>query len=447
MLPYAYKKFVNQKVKNAFILPTDFVTKRVEDELALLEGESKNNQSDRTGNYWRAQSLFTSLLAKRVNKNAVISGYGYNGNMLISYLLGLSEILPLPPFYYCDQCGHHELAPEAYLSGYALPAKLCPSCNTKLRGLGIDIPLHENSLKKSSSVGLRVSKAFLKKNHLDVAGSFKSKIERREHQSFSLTIGGATVEFSESLELSIIEKIVNENSMNIIDIDYNDPFVFETILVPNRFGLAFIATSLFDKAYRLTHQPLKNFDDFIRLMGFYLGPSSNIEKMEAYAKKHQGLDLVHLPTNSDDANKRLLNYGIDNHHAGTIDNSVINKLIELTNDRENKEELRQLIDYLKITMYLERKSTVLVKALLVYRLAYLKTYHLDLFTHAIDQLGYSKVSQIELKTAINQVKQIAKTANRELGTEELIKEVGKKFVGYVNWQNETFRKRIEDLIR
>ncbi len=126
---------------------------------------------------------------------------------------------------------------------------------------------------------------------------------------------------------------------------------------------------------------------------------------------------------------------------------MINKLIELTNDRENKEELRQLIDYLKITMYLERKSTVLVKALLVYRLAYLKTYHLDLFTHAIDQLGYSKVSQIELKTAINQVKQIAKTANRELGTEELIKEVGKKFVGYVNWQNETFRKRIEDLIR
>ena len=445
MLPYAYKKFVNQKVKNAFILPTDFVTKRVEDELALLEGESKNNQSDRTGNYWRAQSLFTSLLAKRVNKNAVISGYGYNGNMLISYLLGLSEILPLPPFYYCDQCGHHELAPEAYLSGYALPAKLCPSCSAKLRGLGIGIPLHENSLNKSSSVGLRVSKAFLKKNHLNVAGSFKSKIERRDYQSFSLTIGGATVEFTESLELSIIEKIVNENSIDIIDIDYNNPYVFETILSPNKFGLAIIATSLFDKAYQLTNQPLKNFDDFIRLMGFYLGPSSNIEKMEAYANKHQGLDLVHLPTNRDDANKTLLNYGIDNHHAGAIDNSVINKLIELTNDREKKEELLQLIDYLKITMYLERKSTVLVKALFVYRLAYLKTYYLDIFVQAIDQLGYSKVSKVELKRAIATLRLSNKNKGKNINDEELVKLVAQQFSGYVDFQEEALINNILSL--
>ena len=107
MLPYAYKKFVNQKVKNAFTLPPDFVTKRVEDELTLLEEESKNTHSNRTGNYWRGQYLLTSLLAKRVNKNAVISDYGSNGNMLISYLLGLSEIIPLPSFYYCPQCGHH----------------------------------------------------------------------------------------------------------------------------------------------------------------------------------------------------------------------------------------------------------------------------------------------------------------------------------------------------
>ena len=445
MLPYAYKKFVNQKVKNAFTLPPDFVTKRVEDELTLLEEESKNTHSNRTGNYWRGQYLLTSLLAKRVNKNAVISDYGSNGNMLISYLLGLSEIIPLPSFYYCPQCGHHELAPEAYISGYSLPPKWCPSCNAKLRGLGIDIPLNINSINISSSLGLRVSKIFLKKNHLDIAGSFKSKIQRREHQSFSLIIGGASVEFFESLELSIIEKMVQENHIDIIDIDYNDPHVFATILGPNKFGLAIIATSLFERAYQLTKKPLKNFDDLIRLMGFYLGPSSNIDKMETYAKNHHGLDLVRLPTNRDDANTILLNYGIDNHHAGTIDNSVINKLIELTNGRENKEELLQLIDYLTITMYLERKSAVLVKTLLVYRLAYLKTYYQDIFVQAIDQLGYSKTSKIELKRAIANVKLSSKNLGENISDKQLVKLVAHQFNGYVDFQEESIIMKIFSL--
>ncbi|MDD4154073.1 MAG: hypothetical protein PHT30_01505 [Bacilli bacterium] len=387
MLPYEYKETVFKKAKKFFTKTPEFIIKQIEDELAMLDGESGKKINYKAGNYWRGNLLLISLLAKRVNKDAYVSDIGSNGNMLIGYLLGLSEIMPLRPFYYCLSCGHYELGPKEYLSGYSLPVKTCPLCQTKMKTLGVDIPLNENSLDSTLSVGLKVSKTFLKKNHLDIAGSFKRKMERRDQQSFALTISGAVIKFEESHEVSIIEKMVKDYGINVFDIDYNDAKAFDTIQNENKFGLSIIASGLFEKATKLVDKPLTSFDDLIRLMGFYLGPSFNINPMQAFSKNYGGVDINRLPTNREDLNKVLSNYEIDNHNACTIEEDAESKLVAFAKKADIQDELRQLIDYLKISPYFERKCAVVIKTLLVYRLAYIETYYPTEFKDVLLSLG------------------------------------------------------------
>ena len=81
-------------------------------------------------------------LVKHTNDDGYIVGSrGSVGSSVVAYLCGISEVNPLEPHYVCDSCQYTEFVDtQKYGSGFDLPIKSCPSCDSELRGDGQNIP-------------------------------------------------------------------------------------------------------------------------------------------------------------------------------------------------------------------------------------------------------------------------------------------------------------------
>lgn len=88
------------------------------------------------------------LISQRLVKKSMDDGYvvgsrGSVGSSIVACFIGISEVNPLPPHYYCtsEGCNHVEFTdPELAKSGFDLPDKTCPNCNKPLKKDGQDIP-------------------------------------------------------------------------------------------------------------------------------------------------------------------------------------------------------------------------------------------------------------------------------------------------------------------
>ncbi len=91
---------------------------------------------------------FSSIyyIAHRLVKKSLDDGYlvgsrGSVGSSLVATLLDITEVNPLPPHYRCPGCRYTEfVTDEQFQSGFDLPAKVCPHCETPMVGDGQDIP-------------------------------------------------------------------------------------------------------------------------------------------------------------------------------------------------------------------------------------------------------------------------------------------------------------------
>lgn len=107
----------------------EIIKERLDTELGFLKDEQFATQ------YLLAQKLTT--FAKE--NGQLTTARGAVGSTVVAFLLGIGEINPLSPHYYCPHCHYFE-GSELADDGFDLPEKVCPVCKKNLKTDGHNFP-------------------------------------------------------------------------------------------------------------------------------------------------------------------------------------------------------------------------------------------------------------------------------------------------------------------
>lgn len=318
-------------------------------------------QNDLSAYFLRAKCLVDYA---HCNSGAACSR-GLIGSSLIAFALGITDVNPLMPHYYCQHCGFSWFFYKGEVqSGFDLPRKNCPKCGEILCSDGHNILFDRSWERKGNKAPL-------------ICLDFSANIAGSEFIN-NLANLSPRIDMLSRKSLDMLSYMEGYPGKMIYDADLCEPEVYKLFKEKNTLGICEFDTDYVNNL--LSAVSVEKFSDLVKINGLAHGVGT-WENNGKFLINDKVATLDELITSSEDVYFTLISYGIGRDEAYRISQLVKKGRFE---KETSKEEIQMLInagvpewyiESMKKMEYLFPKSQTVMNAINAARLAWYKVHY------------------------------------------------------------------------